>query len=118
MRRTRSFVVLTNEKSYRRHNFRIRVGNKSWQGSHQRSLPVGRVGEAQRRCRRAVSYVIRRRGIEASRIVTVDGGYREDLTVELWVLPPGATPPTASPTVEPREVRFIKGKPKGRARLR
>jgi hypothetical protein len=52
---------------------------------------------------------------EAARIVTVDGGYREDLTVELWIIPPGMTPPQPSPTVEPREVRFVKGKVKRRA---
>jgi PKD-like domain len=79
---------------------------------------VGRAGEAQRRCRRAKNYVSGRRGIEASRIVAADGGYRENLTVELWVLPPGAAPPSASPTVDPREVRFIRGRPKGRARRR
>jgi hypothetical protein len=80
---------------------------------------VGRAGEAERRCRRAMTYVVnRQRGIDAARIVTVDGGYREDLTVELWVLPSGATPPTASPTVDPSEVRFIKSRPRGRARRR
>lgn len=79
---------------------------------------VGHAGEAQRRCRRAKNYVGGRRGINAARIVTADGGYREDLTVELWVLPAGATLPTASPTVDPREVRFIKGKLKGGARHR
>ncbi|MBV8857759.1 MAG: hypothetical protein JOZ02_12560, partial [Acidobacteria bacterium] len=44
-------------------------------------------------------------GITADRIVTVDGGYREELTVELWVVPSGATPPAASPTVDPSEVK-------------
>jgi hypothetical protein len=79
---------------------------------------VGRAGEAQRRCYRAMSYINRQRGIEASRIVTVDGGYKEELNVELWAVPSGATPPVGSPTVDPREVRFIKGKPKKRARRR
>jgi hypothetical protein len=37
--------------------------------------------------------------------VTVDGGYKEDLTVELWIVPSGANPPTASPTVDPSEVK-------------
>jgi len=35
----------------------------------------------------------------------VDGGYREELTVELWVVPSGANPPSASPTVDPSEVK-------------
>jgi hypothetical protein len=79
---------------------------------------VGRAGEAQRRCSRAKSYVNKQRGVEASRIVTMDAGYKEDLTVELWVVPSGGVPPLPSPTVDPSEVRFSKGKPKGRARRR
>jgi len=66
---------------------------------------TGRAGEAQRRCDRAKGYLTSTRGIDASRIVTVDGGFREDLTVELWIVPSGATPPAASPTVDPSEVR-------------
>jgi hypothetical protein len=65
----------------------------------------GRKGEATARCDRAKNYLVSTRGIDASRIVTVDGGYRENLTVELWVVPSGATPPTATPTVQPSEVR-------------
>jgi hypothetical protein len=66
---------------------------------------TGRTGEAQRRCDRAKNYLVSTRGIDASRIVTVDGGFREELTVELWVVPSGANPPAASPTVDPSEVR-------------
>ncbi len=65
----------------------------------------GRTGEAQRRCDRAKDYLVTTRGIDGSRVVTVDGGFREDLTVELWIVPSGATPPAASPTVDPSEVR-------------
>jgi hypothetical protein len=65
----------------------------------------GRAGEAQRRCDRAKDYLVTTRGIDASRIVTVDGGYKEELSVELWIVPSGATPPTASPTVQPSEVK-------------
>ncbi|HEV2706498.1 MAG TPA: hypothetical protein VGV59_11275 [Pyrinomonadaceae bacterium] len=65
----------------------------------------GRAGEAQARAERARDYLVNQRGIEASRIQTLDGGYREDLTVELWIVPTGATPPTASPTVDPSEVQ-------------
>ena len=38
-------------------------------------------------------------------MTTVDGGYREDLTVELWIVPTGATPPTAAPTRDVHRVR-------------
>ncbi|MCA1635019.1 MAG: hypothetical protein LC802_15350 [Acidobacteria bacterium] len=66
---------------------------------------VGRAGEAQRRADRARDYLVNQRGISADRIVTVDGGYREELTVQLWIVPQGATPPTAEPSVDPSEVR-------------
>ena len=66
---------------------------------------VGRAGEAQRRCDRAKNDLVTRRSISADRIVTVDGGYKENLTVELWVVPQGATPPGATPSVDPSEVR-------------
>jgi hypothetical protein len=66
---------------------------------------VGRAGEAQARCDRAKNDLVTRRSISADRIVTVDGGFKENLTVELWVVPSGATPPAATPSVDPSEVR-------------
>jgi hypothetical protein len=64
----------------------------------------GRAGEAQARADRAKNYLVNERGIDSSRIVTLDGGYREDFTVELWIVPTGATPPAAEPTVDASEV--------------
>jgi hypothetical protein len=68
----------------------------------------GQRGEGPRRCRRAREYMVTTRGIDAERLVAVDGGFREVLTVELWVVPSGATPPQAAPTFSP-------GKPRPRA---
>jgi hypothetical protein len=78
----------------------------------------GKAGEAQRRCDRAKDYLTSTRGIDASRIVTVDGGYREDLTVELWLVPSGANPPTASPNVDPSEVKTTSEAPRRSTRRR
>jgi hypothetical protein len=78
----------------------------------------GKAGEAQRRCDRAKDYLTSTRGIDASRIVTVDGGYREDLTVELWLVPSGANPPTASPNVDPSEVQSTTAAPRRSTRRR
>jgi len=69
----------------------------------------GRTGEAQARADRAKNYLVNTRGVDAGRIVTVDGGFREDLAVELWLVPQGATPPTASPTVQPGDVQPTTG---------
>jgi hypothetical protein len=57
---------------------------------------------APRRCERAKNYLISSRGIAVGRVVIIDGGYREGLTVEAWLAPPGAAPPQPSPTVFPR----------------
>jgi hypothetical protein len=42
---------------------------------------------------RAKDYLVRQRHIDASRIVTVDGGMTGCLSYELWIVPPGASPP-------------------------
>lgn len=66
------------------------------------------VGEAKTRAERAMGYLVNGLGIEARRIVTIDGGNQEELKVELYLVPPGALPPPSAPTVEPRDVQIIK----------
>ncbi len=74
-------------------------------------------GEAQQRGDRAKDYLVNTRGIEAGRITVVDGGCRSDLTVQLWIVPQGATAPapdtagTVSPCPPCRKAR-----PRGRTR--
>lgn len=57
---------------------------------------------ARRRCERAKNFLVVSRGVGPTRVVALDGGYREALTVEAWVVPTGAAPPTPTPTVFPR----------------
>jgi hypothetical protein len=52
-----------------------------------------RYGTGRQRGDRAKDYLTRTRGIDASRVVVVDGGQRETGTMELWIVPPGASPP-------------------------
>jgi hypothetical protein len=52
--------------------------------------------EGQTRANRAKDYLVNTRGIDAGRLVVVDGGCMPELKVELWVVPSGATPPAAS----------------------
>lgn len=52
-----------------------------------------RRGDGRTRADRARDYLVQTRGLSASRIVTVDGGFRESGTTELWIVPPGASPP-------------------------
>lgn len=62
-------------------------------------------GQANKLLTRARDYLVSQRGIDQSRIVIVNGGYREEDCVELWVVPRGAELPRPRPTVQPSEVR-------------
>lgn len=54
-----------------------------------------------------LSLVYRREdAIDWDRIVTVDGGYREENMVELYLVPPDAEPPVPRPTLQPSEITF------------
>ena len=66
---------------------------------------TSRVGQADRLGARARDYLVTLRGIDSSRIVVVNGGFREEDCVELWIVPSGATPPQPRPTVQPGDVR-------------
>lgn len=76
-----------------------------------------RLSEADARAGRAKNYLIQQYEINPERIVKVGGGYREDWTIELWIVPTGATPPSPTPTLSPKEVKKIKDSPKRRVPL-
>lgn len=63
------------------------------------------VGQVEKLMTRAKDYIIRQRGIDASRLTIVNGGYREEDSVELWVVPSGAAAPQATPTVQAGEIK-------------
>lgn len=64
-----------------------------------------RIGQADLLGSRARDYLLTQRGIDQSRIVVLNGGFREEDCVELWIVPSGATPPQPTPTVQPGDVR-------------
>lgn len=57
--------------------------------------PKGYSAEKQKRIKRATEYLILTRGIDSARIVTMEGGVRDQPTTELWIVPLGADPPSA-----------------------
>src|SRR6266536_5572992 len=61
---------------------------------------TSRAGTAERLLARAKAYLVQKRVVDPSRLVTINGGYREEDCVELWVVPRGATPPQPTPTVQ------------------
>lgn len=60
-----------------------------------------RPGTAERILKDEKGILVRHYGINPSRIVTVNGGYRRYRNVELWIVPKGADAPVPSPTVIP-----------------
>ena len=66
---------------------------------------TSRIGQADLLSSRARDYLVTNRGIDQSRIVVINGGFREEDCVELWIIPSGATPPQPTPTVSAGDVR-------------
>lgn len=69
----------------------------------------GRRSEGQMRASRAKDYLVNARGVEEGRINTINGGYREELTLELWLSPIRGDVPVPTPTVDEKYVRFRRG---------
>lgn len=63
------------------------------------------LGQVERLMKRARDYIVMQRGIDASRLVVVNGGFREEDSVELWVVPSGAAAPLPTPTVQAGEIK-------------
>jgi hypothetical protein len=108
-----------NDEKARLDNFAIQLQNQP--GAQGYIIAYGScAGEAQARADRAKDYLVNTRQIDASRLVTIDGGCRSDLTVELWIVPTGATAPAASTNniISPCPECKTKTAPRRRARRR
>lgn len=66
---------------------------------------TSRAGQADRLGARARDYLVSHRDIDSARIVVLNGGFREQDCVEVWIVPSGTTPPTPRPTVQPGDVQ-------------
>jgi hypothetical protein len=66
---------------------------------------TSRVGQADALGKRAADYLVNSRGVDSRRINIINGGYREDDYIEIWICPPGSPAPQASPTVQPSDVK-------------
>jgi len=68
----------------------------------------GRVGygnEALARAARMKSYLVMTRGIEEARVLTIDAGFRNELSGELWLSSRGTGKPIVTPTVDRKYVK-------------
>jgi hypothetical protein len=66
------------------------------------------VNEARYRAQRAIDYLLKRRRIKAQQVIAVDGGYRDKLNTELYLIPNNAPAPTPRPTISSNEVQIIR----------
>ncbi len=66
---------------------------------------TSRTGQADRLGERARDYMVRTRGVDPSRVMIVNGGYREADEFELWIVPQGAQSPQATPTLQPSDAQ-------------
>ena len=72
-------------------------------------------GEAAARAARLKPYLVGRRGLPSSRVIVIDGGYRAQWLVELWLNPAGMSPPQPDPHRLPIEkIKFRKGTARAR----
>lgn len=73
----------------------------------------GKRNEAKARAARMKYWLTHIRLLPSRRIVTIDGGYREEQTSELWIVAPGDPAPIPTPTVRVEDVKL-----KGRVKIR
>ena len=66
---------------------------------------TSRAGQADRLGQRTMDYLTAQRGVDAHRVVIINGGYRDTDFIEIWVCPPGAKTPQPTPTVNPGDVQ-------------
>ena len=86
-----------NDEKARLDNYAIELQNAP--GSTGTIVVFGNcAGAGQARGDRAKDYLVNTRGIDAARLTVVDGGCREELVVELWIVPTGAAAPTPTNT--------------------
>ena len=91
-----------NDEKARLDNFAIQLQNEPTAQGY--IYGYGSCGsEGQERATRAKDYLVNTRGIDAGRLVVVDGGCKPELKVELWIVPQGATalPADTSGSVSP-----------------
>ena len=86
----------------------IYYGGPKYGKPGQTRLP--RRNEAAARAARLKSYLIETRGLVTTRVVMINGGFRETWQAELFVVPAGAKPPEPKPVLKPEQIKFRKGK--------
>jgi hypothetical protein len=79
-------------------------------GCSDRPKELPKRGAAENRARLIRNYMVKTRGIDPLRLIIINGGGREDWAAELWIVRQGAKEPNSTPTIDPKDIKFRKGK--------
>lgn len=87
--------IARNDEKARLDNFGIELQNDPTATAYVIVYPgkSSKRGEVQQHAARVVDYLVNSRNLDQHRIVTLVGPVRDQLSVELWLTPQGATPP-------------------------
>jgi hypothetical protein len=87
--------IQRNDEKARLDNFAIELQNDPTATAYVIVYPgkTSKRGDVQHHSSRIIEYLVHSRGIDERRIVTLVGTTRDQLLVQLWVSPAGATPP-------------------------
>jgi hypothetical protein len=87
--------ISRNDEKARLDNFGIELQNDPTATAYVIVYPgrSSKRGDVQHHSGRIVDYLVNSRGLDQRRIVTLVGPVRDELFVELWITPQGATPP-------------------------
>lgn len=87
--------ISRNDEKARLDNFGIELQNDPTATGYVIVYPgrSSKRGEVQHHASRIVEYLVNSRGLDQRRIVTLVGPARDELNVQLWLTPQGATPP-------------------------
>jgi hypothetical protein len=96
-------------------NFMVQLENLNEGKPHYRGFIIVYAGrsayatEASGIAACAKNYLVSVRQADPETVIAADGGYRDELTIELYIIPNDAYPPMLMPTVSPKNVEILPG---------
>ena len=103
-----SFVYSNGEDgSARLDNLQIALSSRPTTGAYiiVYGGKVGKKGEIEAHLR-GIMLAFERKVMDPMRIFRINGGYRDKVTIELWLIPDGSGLPAPTPTVDRKKVRI------------
>ena len=94
-------------------NFMVKLENLNEGKPHYRGFIIVYAGrsaytaESSKMAACSKDYLVSVRKADPEIVIATDGGYRDELTVELYIMPNDAYPPMLMPTVSPKKVEIL-----------